>query len=391
MVISKSESQRNYYQRQLKHNRDDFLKKRKEIKATYYKKTFKNEIIEDDNNEIIHQEQKQETEKEKEFIILKPLNNRLNPLNNSIIKEQTKITYFKSLNTIYKLYKNKDIDDNLKKEIFKLLSNEIYNNKLIDDELDFIKTDLYDIIKYSKKSDIRNLYSLITRINDFDNTIKQLYPYIDANQIEYNNKRINKVVDVNVKNKMSKLSFNKDDILAILNDNDLKLNNREKLIFSLFTLFPTRRAIDYNRMLISNQIPKTEKKIKLEKRNNYYFNGMFYFNVTKNKDIQQYDVPNELKELIENEILSRTNDIDNHLLLNENNKPYTSSELSLEIIKVYKKIYDIGISAVEIRRLYSTYLKNQVSIGEMTEEEHRKIAEMMNHSYEENKKYAYNI
>jgi hypothetical protein len=58
---------------------------------------------------------------------------------------------------------------------------------------------------------------------------------------------------------------------------------------------------------------------------------------------------------------------------------------------VYKKIYGIAISAVEIRRLYSTYLKNLVSIGEMTEEEHRTIAEMMNHSYEENKKYAYNI
>ncbi len=58
-------------------------------------------------------------------------------------------------------------------------------------------------------------------------------------------------------------------------------------------------------------------------------------------------------------------------------------------MKVYKKIFGIAISAVEIRRLYSTYLKNQVSIGELTEEEHRKIAEMMNHSYEENKKYAY--
>jgi hypothetical protein len=45
---------------------------------------------------------------------------------------------------------------------------------------------------------------------------------------------------------------------------------------------------------------------------------------------------------------------------------------------VYKKIYHIAISAVEIRRLYSTYLKNLVS-----------KAEMMNHSYEENKKYAY--
>ncbi len=58
---------------------------------------------------------------------------------------------------------------------------------------------------------------------------------------------------------MSKLSFNKYDIIAILND--LKLNNREKLIFSLFTLFPTRRAIDYNRILISNEKPSNEKEI----------------------------------------------------------------------------------------------------------------------------------
>ncbi len=383
MVISKAESQRNYYKRKLSENRDEFLKKRKEIKSRYYKKTFKNEIIEDNNSND------KEKEQQKEFIILKPLNEKINPLNTSILKEQTKKTYFKSLNTIYKLYKNKDIDYNLKNEIFKLLSNEIYNNKLIDDELDFIKTDLYDIIKYSKKSDIRNVYSLITRINDFDNTIKQLYPYIDANQIEYNNKRKNKVVNVNVENKMFKLSFNKDDIISILNDNDLKLTNREKLLFSLFTLFPTRRAIDYNRMLISNEKPKNEKEIKLEKRNNYYYNGMFYFNITKNKHIQQYSIIPELKEIIDNELLSRPIDYDNHLLLNDYNKPYSSSELSLKIMTVYKKIYGIAISAVEIRKLYCTYLKNQVSIGKMTEDEHRKIAEMMNHSYEENKKYAY--
>jgi hypothetical protein len=142
-------------------------------------------------------------------------------------------------------------------------------------------------------------------------------------------------------------------------------------------------------MLISNEIPKTEKKLNLEKRNNYYYNGEFYFNITKNKEIQHYSIITELKEIIENEILSRSNDYDNHLLLNENNKPYTTSELCLNIMKVYKKIYGIAISAVEIRRLYSTYLKNQVLMGEMTEEEHREKAEMMNHSYEENKKYAY--
>jgi len=385
MVISKGESQKNYYQRQMKENREEFLKRRKEIKAKYYKKTLKNEEIkEEDNKEI-----KEEELEEKEFIILKPLKKKLNPLNRSILKEETKKIYFKSLNTIYNVYKNKDIGDNLKDEIMKLLTNENYNNKLINEELNFIKTDLYEIIKSSNKADIRNIYSLFTRIRGFGNTIKQLYPYIDANQIEYNNKRINKVVDVNVKNKMSKLSFNKDDIITIINDNELKLTNREKLLFSLFTLFPTRRAIDYKRMLISNEKPKNEKKLKLEERKNYYYNGEFYFNITKNKDIQQYPIISELKEIIENEILSRSNDYENHLLLNDNNKQYTTSELCLNIMKVYKKIYGIAISAVEIRRLYSTYLKNQVLIGEMTEEEHREKAEMMNHSYEENKKYAY--
>ena len=386
MVISKAESQKNYYQRKLAENRDEFLKKRKEIKARYYKKTFKNEIIENDDD--IKNENELEPEP-KEFIILKPLKKKLNPLNKSILKEQTKNTYFKSLNNIYKIYKNKEIDDNLKDEIMKLLSNEKNNNKLINEELNFIKTDLYEIIKSFNKPDIRNVYSLITRIKGFANTIKQLYPYINENQSEYNNTRINKVADVNVKNKMSKLSFNKDDIITILIDNDLKLTNREKIIFSLFTLFPTRRAIDYNRMLISIEKPKQEKKLKLEKRNNYYYNGEFYFNVTKNKNIQQYSIISELKEIIDNEILSRPIEYDNHLLLNDENKPYTSSELSLKIMTVYKKIYGIAISAVEIRRLYSTYLKNLVSKGEMTEEEHRKKAEMMNHSYEENKKYAY--
>jgi len=316
--------------------------------------------------------------RKKEFIILKPLKKKLNPLNKSILKEQTKKIYFKSLNTIYKNYKNIEINDTLKIEIFKLLSNENYNNKLINDELNFIKTDLYEIIKSSNKADIRNVYSLITRIKGFSSTIKKLYPYIEKNQIDYNNNKLNKIANINLENK---LSFKKEDIIKILNDNELKLTNREKLLFSLFTLFPTRRAIDYNRMLISNKIPKTEKKLKLEKRNNYYYNGEFYFNIIKNKDVQQYPIISELKEIIENEILLRSNDCDNHLLLKKNNKPFTKSELSLNIMKVYKKIYGITISAVEIRRLYLIYLKNQVSIGKMTENEYIEKTKMMNYNY----------
>jgi hypothetical protein len=58
-------------------------------------------------------------------------------------------------------------------------------------------------------------------------------------------------------------------------------------------------------------------------------------------------------------------------------------------MRTFNKIYGISISAVEIRRLYSTYLKEEAKNGNITEEEHRKICEKMNHSYEENKKYAY--
>ena len=58
-------------------------------------------------------------------------------------------------------------------------------------------------------------------------------------------------------------------------------------------------------------------------------------------------------------------------------------------MKTFKKVFNIAISAVEIRRLYSTYLKKQASDGIITEQEHRNICYMMNHSYEENKKYAY--
>ena len=380
-MVSKAESQRNYYQRKMAENREEFSKKRKEIRQRYYKKTFKNEII---------QEEKKEDDN-KEFIILKPLIKRLNPLNKTEIKEQTKKIYLKSLNTIYKTNKKNEINDDLRNEIMKLLSNEKYNNKLINEELEFIKNEIYEIIKTSKTGDLRNLYSIITRIRGFAKTIKQLYPYIEQNQSEYTEKRLNKEIDVNVKTKMDILSFNKDEIMKNINNDELKLTSKEKLLYGLFMLFPTRRPIDYKRMFITNQKPKSEKKIKIDTRNNYYYNDKFYFNITKNKEIQHYVISDELKEIIENEIKSRNSDNENnnYLLLTEENKPYNSSTLSFAIMKVFKKIYRIGISAVEIRRLYSTYLKDEYDKKNITEEEHRKIAEMMNHSYEENKKYAY--
>ena len=394
MPQTNAEVQRKFNERQLLYNREEYLQKKRDNYKKYYRKKFKDDIEPREEIKIEEPREKQPTE----FIILKPLKKRQASLNKTIIKDETKTVYIKSLSRIYNSYYSKELTEDFKIELIKLLSVEKYNINLIKEEFKIIDNDIYDIIKNtSKKSDIRNLHAIITRIRGFSTLVKKIAPYIDDNQQQYANDRMNKEFTDAIKIKYETLSFNKDDIINNLNNDELHLTSKEKILYGLFTLFPTRRPIDYKRMFIINEKPKYEMKKKSNDRNNYYYDGMFYFYITKNKQIQKYDVPSELKILIETEITLR-NEIDNknennkYLLLNPDNNPYTySSKLSCDIMLVFKKIYKISISAVEIRRLYATYLKYEVIKGNMTEQKHREIAEMMNHSYDENLKYAYNI
>jgi hypothetical protein len=394
MPQTNAEVQRKFNERQLLYNREEYLQKKRDNYKKYYRKKFKDDIEPQEEIKIEEPQEKQSTE----FIILKPLKKRQASLNKTIIKDETKTVYIKSLSRVYNSYYSKELTEDFKIELIKLLSVEKYNINLIKEEFKIIDNDIYDIIKNtSKKSDIRNLHAIITRIRGFSKLVKKIAPYIDDNQQQYANDRMNKEFTDAIKIKYETLSFNKDDIINNLNNDELHLTSKEKILYGLFTLFPTRRPIDYKRMFIINEKPKYEMKKKSNDRNNYYYDGIFYFYITKNKQIQKYDVPSELKILIETEITLR-NEIDNknennkYLLLNPDNNPYTySSKLSCDIMLVFKKIYKLSISAVEIRRLYATYLKYEVIKGNMTEQKHREIAEMMNHSYEENLKYSYNI
>ena len=44
-------------------------------------------------------------------------------------------------------------------------------------------------------------------------------------------------------------------------------------------------------------IPKYQNTKNIRDRNNYYFDGVFYFYITKNKQIQKYNVSHELQLL----------------------------------------------------------------------------------------------
>ena len=386
--MTNAERQKRFRERQLLNNRDEYLHTQSQYKKKQYRKKYK-------DGEEPEEEIKEEIKEE--FILLKPIKKRQALLNKTIIMNDTKKTYIKSLSKIYNSYYHKDITDDFKIELDKLLSIQKYNIKLIKEEFNIINKDIYDIIKNtSNKSDIRNLHAIITRIRGFSTLVKKIAPYIDDNQIQYAIARNNKEFTSNIQRKYYALSFNKDDIIKNLNNDDLGLTSKEKLLYGLFTLFHTRRPVDYNRMFIVNEKPKYETRKKINDRNNYYFDGIFYFYMTKNKQIQKYNVPSELQLLINNEIKSRNDIVDEenkkYLLLNNHNKHYKyGSELSRDIMLVFKKIYKVSISAVEIRRFYCTYLKYEVKNGDMTEEQHRKISEMMNHTYEENLKYSYEI
>jgi hypothetical protein len=387
MPMTNAERQKKFRERQLLNNRDEYLHTQSQYKKKQYRKKYKD-----------GEEPEEETpEEEKEFILLKPIKKRQAPLNKNIIKDETKKTYIKSLSKIYNSYYHKELTEEFKEELNKLLSIQKYNIKLIKEEFNIINKDIYDIIKNTfNKTDIRNLHAIITRIRGFSTLVKKIAPYTDDNQLQYAIARNNKEFTDIIRQKYNALSFKKEDIIKNLNNDDLELTSKEKLLYGLFTLFHTRRPVDYNRMFIVNEKPKYETRKKINDRNNYYYNGVFYFYITKNKQIQKYDVPSELQVLIENEIKSRIDIVDEenkkYLLLNNHNKHYKySSDLSRDIMLVFKKIYKLSISAVEIRRFYCTYLKYSVKNGDMTEEQHRKIAEMMNHTYEENLKYSYEI
>lgn len=422
MPLSRAEISKRYREKQKLINLEAY-KEKERIRSNLNYKKIKNELKyekkeseEDDNDKIKENEDKESEEEENDddnndkkegdketipkhlidlniakiddtgFIIYKPLTKRINSLNKSKLQPQTIQLYFNSFKKVYNKFTNNEMDDKFQTELLNLLNNKPYDIDYIKDKLNFLKKDIHIFIKSLNKNELQYVYSIITRIKGFASIVKSLYPYLVQKQNEYQQSRDNVELNDIDKIKYNKLSFNKSDVINIINSDDYSLTPREKLIYGLFTLFPVRRPIDYHRMILTSTEPLNEEKKDISDRNNYYYNGVFYFYRTKNKDIQRFIVPNELDSLIKDYIKDRNND---SLILSDNNKSLSNSALRIHIMKVFNKIYDISFSGVELRHYYSTYINYLVKMKQMTIDEHRMICNKMNHSYEENKKYAY--
>lgn len=415
--MSNSERAKKYRERQKALNLDAFRENEKNRSKLNYSK-LKMETIDDDddlidaNEEVdikVNDEGINEIKEgkyltkliidridETGFIIYKPIPKRLNVLNKSKLDPRTVKLYFDCFKKVYKRYTTIDMDETFESELMKLLNNSKCNISYIKQKLNFLKEELYSFIKTLNKKELKYIYSIVTRISGYSAYVRRIYPYLLKIQIDYQQSRENFKMDAKSKKKYNSVSFVKEDILQIINHwNDNKndtdkdyLTERDKLLFALFTLFPTRRPVDYERMYLIDKEPYKEEKKQFYNRNNYYYDGYFYFYRTKNKEIQKFKVPDELNVIINDYIKERK---EGALLLDNKNKAYNTSTLKVYIIEVFGKIYKIGITALELRHYYSTYIKYLVKNKQLSLEEHVKISNMMNHSYDENKRYAYHV
>lgn len=126
---------------------------------------------------------------------------------------------------------------------------------------------------------------------------------------------------------------------------------------------PPRRVLDYSNMKMRNYD---------KEKDNYIKGGKFYFNQYKTKDrygAQVITIPKELNTIINK--MKQINEEAEYLLLNEDDKPFTSTALSKKISRMFE-----GNSMDMLRSIFlSHYYKDMPQLKNM-----EKLASNMGHS-----------
>ena len=286
------------------------------------------------------------------------------------LNENTIDNYIKSIRAIYHKYHNdKPLNDDA--EILKLLNGGKYNSTKLYKQNKYIIDNIKDIAtNYS--SYLPKLYSIFSRLNG--KNLKQfresLYPYMTAYNANYAENRSNVVVN---KEMTSKISFDTKDVI----ENANKINDvYDKLMYMLLFLMPTRRLYDYRITRIATKKGDVE-----DMKYNWYYQGKFYINNTKNKKMMILDVPREIIDVI-NQLPPDTDYIFG--------KFYNAPTLSRRFATITNDIYGNSSNAVDIRKLYATYnLKTAGDTGDMRN--YNETAKQMGHSTAENANYSLKI
>lgn len=286
------------------------------------------------------------------------------------LNENTADNYIKTIRALYPKYHNdKPLADDA--EILKLLNGVKYNSTKLYKQNKYIIDNIKDIAT-NHSSYLTKLYSIFSRLNG--KNLKQLreaiYPYMTEYNKNYVENRSNVVVN---KEMTTKISFDTKDVIENANKID---EVYDKLMYMLLFLMPTRRLYDYRITRIA-----TKKGDIDDEKYNWYYQGKFYINNTKNKKMMILDVPSEIIAII-NQLPYDTDYIFGKL--------YNAPTLSRRFSKITNDIYGDPFNAVDIRKLYATYnLKTAGDTGDM--KKYNETAKQMGHSTSENANYSLKI
>jgi DNA-binding ferritin-like protein len=135
------------------------------------------------------------------------------------------------------------------------------------------------------------------------------------------------------------------------NNRDMnKQKYQDYLILSLYYLTPPRRSLDYKMMkVIKDFSPELSKEF------NYYDGSKFFFNAYKTRGkyaLQEIEVPNELKQILDFHIKSNNLKDDDFILRDFKNE--TELKRGNEITLILNRIFKSKVSVSMLRRSFLT-------------------------------------
>jgi len=305
------------------------------------------------------------------------------------ISQYTINDYISKSNIIHRIFANKTLSKSLKVQLINLFNNNVFDEPLILSQMHYINNDIEPTINtlrthYKNDNTFKNYLNILVVITSHLKTLnKSVYQTLTKLNIYLNEV----ITDKRKENKINKEDENKiidlDKSAIITNINKLS-NIDDKLIYALYSLFPSRRLEWRLTKIILDETTNIN-----DVKYNYLIlkNGKYQIIFNNYKTATTYG--RQIFNIDNNELTNILNDyIIKSRLLNgdflfslktDKNKVISQSNYSHLISNVFKKVYNIPISIRYLRMSHITsYLSKNPTIKEM-----ELLAYMMGHSKEE--------
>ena len=317
-------------------------------------------------------------------------------INRKDILEQSTINeYISKLNIVHKFFIKQPLTQKLKSELNKLINDIQYDEKMILDNMPYlidINNTIEDLrTKYQKDNSFKAylvpLTVVLGHIKDLNNQYQTITKVAKSINDIVQDKRSNNTLSLSEKTKIIDL-----DKKVLLDNLETNLKDiQDKVIYSIYTLFPSRREDDYRLMRLTyHQKPQDLNEdfnyLQVEKSGdmNFVFNQ---YKTRKKYGQKIYKVPQEITNIL-HKYISQYKLKENSFLFYANNtpkEPVSQSNFSVKVGNTFKKVYGIPISIRYIRKSHATFLykiSNDWSSKEITEYQTK-----MGHSDSESKLY----